>query len=116
MKGIGVSIYRTNAFGDATNGGISSKVNSATLIGEGMPELFEPDTKSPGLRIVKRMFGSRPYYHCEPLEGRDPKNVGWMFGGNFVYTSDSRYNRLTNYPMPIHDRQESQSSYDALTV
>ena len=36
-----------------------------------------------------------------------------MFGGNFVYTSDSRF--PSDYPIPIHDRFETQEQYDQLS-
>jgi hypothetical protein len=29
-----------------------------------------------------------------------------MFGGNFIYTSDSRVREICAYPIPIHDRCE----------
>ena len=33
--------------------------------------------------------------------------AGSMMGGNFVYSSDSRYrNRVNDYPTPVHDRVE----------
>jgi hypothetical protein len=106
MKGLTVEIFKTQAFNncDCTNGGISHKVNQAILIGEGLPEIFEPDENTPVLKVVKRNIFGRVYYHCEPII--NPTGNGWMFGGNFVYTSDSRYYDVIDYPMPIHDRQE----------
>lgn len=39
--------------------------------------------------------------------------VGPMFGGNFVYSSDSRF--PFDYPLGIHDRFESQEAYETLS-
>jgi hypothetical protein len=40
-----------------------------------------------------------------PIEDADGR-VGPMFGGNFLWTSDSRFRRLFDGPIPIHDRFE----------
>ena len=59
------------------------------------------------------------FYFLNPQVGDDfevyPKgNVGYMFGGNFIHTSDSRI--PNDYPIPIHDRQETQEQYNHLSV
>jgi hypothetical protein len=107
MKGLLLSIYR-NAGGDCTNGGVSSQHDSALVIGPGIPELFDA--------------GEHPVLRLE--QNRSSKNVRlvpvtldhkWtMFGGNFGYTSDSRFGNavkaLCGYDfygaVPIHDRVE----------
>jgi hypothetical protein len=35
----------------------------------------------------------------------------WSFGGNFIYTSDSRLRNVCKYPIPLHDRNESRHRF-----
>ena len=100
--GLLVSIYR-NGLGDATNGGITSDVKSAVLIGKDIPEIFEPSNNTPGLEL--ELFNpfrdlSRAFIIAKPLGQR-----AGMFGGNFIYTSDSRF--PFDYPIKVYDRYES---------
>jgi hypothetical protein len=99
MKGMIVNIYKHNKH-DTTNSGVTSQAYDALLVGEGIPEIFEASGR-PILKLVKRhLFGNPvPYLHVQPVEG-----TGYMFGGNFVYSSDSRF--PNDYPLPVHDRQE----------
>jgi hypothetical protein len=61
--------------------------------------------------VTRDLAGIGEYLHAEPVDGerdarREGKTVGPMFGGNFVYTSDSRF--PNKYPIPVHDRWESR--------
>ena len=114
-KGLVVEIFRPANFPDCTNNGISGKVHKAILTGYGMTELFEPSSDCPELKIVCRILQGKKYYHCEPISGLIPHNVGWFMGGNFVYSCDGRYRNVIEYPMPIHDRQETQEQYNSLS-
>jgi hypothetical protein len=98
MKGLIVHVYRPNF--DCTNGGVTSHNTEVLLVGEGIPEIFEAHG-FPVLKLVKRqLFGDEPpYLHAQPVEGN-----GYMFGGNFIYSSDGRF--PGRYPIPVHDRQE----------
>ena len=111
MKGMLVSIYRNAEIRDCTNGGISSRVNKAVLTGDGIPGIFEPHPDAPELKLIYRP--NIDYYHAEPVEGKNPKLVGWMAGGNYCFTSDSRLTAINHYPIPIHDRQETQADYNS---
>lgn len=109
-KKIHVYVFRSD-LGDCTMNGVSSKARSLDLHAEG-----NPDGAEDGLVVVTRMIAGREYVHAEPI--RQPKGlVGPMAGGNFVYTSDSRYSEVTGvqYPISVHDRFETQEQYDALT-
>lgn len=114
-RGLTASIYRSHQrFGDSTNGGASSKVEQVLLVGPDIDEIFEERPDCPAFRIVRRPgLGKKrtEYIHAEPIDGKSPGKVGWMFGGNFIYSSDSRF--PSDYPIPIHDRQETQAQYDA---
>ncbi len=101
LKGLSVSVFK-NPLGDCTANGLSSKHTSLILVGDGIKDVpFE----------VK---DGEDYLVCEYRERFDdyiatPKSVkdagSWaMFGGNFVYTSDSRF--PTNAPIKVFDRVE----------
>jgi hypothetical protein len=110
-KGLLVFVYRNADGSDSTNGGLSSKVTQAVLIGPGIPPVFSARPGLPALRLVKRTLLGAVYYHAEPDE--DPRagsHVGPMFGGNFVSSCDSRM--PSPYPIPVHDRYETQAEYD----
>lgn len=100
---------------DCTNGGVSSKNDYMILVPEGAEA--PTDSRWPVLKVVRRTFGSGDYLHAEPVTPVGKGQIGWMFGGNFVYTSDSRYRQwVCEYPIAIHDRCESYESYDRLSV
>lgn len=113
MRGLLVNIYRPVAGPDCTNGGITSKHSTAVLIGEGVPEITAPTEDSPALVLCRRLLNpsfsawmnnqtaGEEYLHAEPLTllGKSP-----MFGGNVIYTSDSRF--PNRYPIKVHDRIE----------
>ena len=112
MKTIPVSVYRTPSFGDFTNGGMSAKYDTAYLIcDKGWRET--PNDDPALLRIVYRAVGGVAYMHTEPVAPVPEGNVGPMFGGNFIYTSDSRFPHP--YPIPIHDRYETYELYELLS-
>lgn len=58
------------------------------------------------------------YIYCEPLQPVPAGSVGYMFGGTYVCTSDSRYNETFgfSYPLPLHDRTETQEQYNHLST
>lgn len=101
-KSLMVSVYKDSNGGDSTNDGISSKYNDLYLIGEGVSGPSESKDEQT-VKLVKRNFPWGDYIHVEPLiqpeKGKSP-----MFGGNFIYSSDSRF--PSKYPIPIHDRFE----------
>lgn len=108
VKGLTVFVYRDN-FGDCTNGGISSRYDCLILIGEGVDGPMTVDLDDPVDNVVKlvkrRIFGNEEYLHVEPLDGCHAGGGKWYSaGGNFVYTSDSRF--PSRQPLSVHDRRE----------
>lgn len=94
---------------DCTNNGLSSRHFSFTVIDAEIDGCFEPTEDRPALRIVRRQLYGEVYLHLAPADcvneqGKQIKHT--MFGGNFAYTSDSRFRRIAAYPLPIHDRVE----------
>lgn len=115
MKGLIVSVLRNAEIGDCTNGGLSSKYTSILLVGEGVPEIFDESENRPTMKLVRRRLFNRDtdYLHIEPIDDPSPGHVGWMSGGNFAWSSDSRF--PNNYPISIHDRQETTELYETLS-
>lgn len=102
-SGMMVSVYRDSSI-DCTNGGISSKYDHFIVLGMEGP--FTPNEKTPALRLVKRYIsGIGDYYHLAPLDCGGEHH--YMFGGNFAFTSDSRFGKISRYPLPIHDLAEN---------
>lgn len=109
--GLIISIYKDSSSSyDCTNGGVSSRHTSLTLVNVDGP--FEPTPERPACWLVKgNVPGSAKIVIAEP--GTDQK---WsMMGGNYGGTSDSRFNRAVERitgqlqclgPVPIHDRYE----------
>lgn len=114
MTGLRISVYRDHT-GDCTGGGASAKRGNFVLVDESINAPFEVEEGEPYLKIVKRFLAGRDYFHLEPVfpDGKEPNEIGPMFGGNFGYCSDSRF--PFDYPLPIHDRWESQKVYDSLS-
>ena len=102
MRALRIEVYRDNSKYDCTNGGISSRYDS--LLIECEDGYIDIDENNPPENLVvmkERVIGGRTYYRLEPYN----TNGKWhMMGGNFAYTSDSRF--PFDYPLPIHDRVE----------
>jgi len=116
MKVLPVSIFKP-AMGDCSNGGISSRYKEILIPCEtGFLDVDENDPPENLCKVVKRnLFGTTPYVHIEPW-GK-PEGAGWMYGGTIVDTSDSRFKRETgvDYPVHLHDRQETWKQYDLMS-
>ena len=116
-KSLSVNVYRQNGQ-DTTNNGITSYHDSLDLFYDrnwtryagsrefcGMPSAVEKELADMDLMLCRfRINESFPYtYYATPWEfirgTRQP-----MFGGNFVYTSDSRF--PVNAPLKVFDRVE----------
>jgi hypothetical protein len=99
---LALSIYLF-PLGDCTANGISSKAK--TLYIE-HPEGPHSEFTVPKENIVVLRTSGSGYKSLVPLEYADGKR--WvMMGGNFAYTSDSRFSSFSQYPLPIHDRVEN---------
>ena len=111
LRGLMVSILRdAGRGGDCTNGGVTSPERApngrAILLGveEGNWQEGELPKDMPILVIRRRTIGGREYLSAVPYENEHKRHV--MSGGNFVYSSDSRFNDVCPYPIPVHDRME----------
>lgn len=111
-KGLIVYVYRSKD-SDCTNGGISSHYNKFILTGEGINGPFEPSKNTPEIKLVRRNIGGQIYMHAEPINKPLEGNYGWMHGGNYISSSDSRF--PNEYPIAIHDRQETSEVHAMLS-
>lgn len=100
MKGLSVDVYKTGR-SDCTNGGISSKTDSLILVGKLIPEIFEGDETNL-ISIKVKIISGKKYFYATPIK---IENGISMFGGNFIYSSDSRF--PFDHPISLHDRVEA---------
>lgn len=115
MRALRVDVFRDH-YGDCSNGGITSRFNELLIIcPEGNIEIDESATLPENLcKVVTRDLGFGIYKHIEPVAKAN--GVGWMSGGCIGYTCDSRFRRMSEYPLLIHDRTENQKEYNMYSV
>lgn len=97
-------VYR-DSLGDCTNRGISATRDSLYILGCDGP--LEPGDLRECVKIEHRRVMGSEYLSAKPVYFPDR---WYMAGGNFLYTSDSRYREHTgiSYPVSIHDRYEGR--------
>jgi len=105
MKGLILNIYKDSK-GDCSNGGISSYCDQVVLVGPEFDEIFDAADDMPAVKLVKREIGDSTYIHAEPVDACPGDKIGYMAGGSFVHSSDSRVRRVLQYPIALHDRAE----------
>ena len=116
MKALPISVYKNGRFGDCTNGGISSRFNELLLICEnGFIDIDETNPPENLVKLKKRYLFGEIHYSIEPVF--QPKGAGWMAGGNYAATCDSRFWDMVGHAhgaVSIHDRQESWEHYHSM--
>lgn len=105
-KGLFCSVVGDRARNDCTNGGASSKHDNFVAVGNmvmGCP--FEPSDTAPAMFIYERNVCGTSFLIACPEELEDGNSLkGFMFGGNFLFSSDSRF--PSDSPIKIFDRKE----------
>lgn len=92
-----VSVYYQNSDIDTTLNGMSSKYSTLRLAEIGHDEFItKPDQT---LAIIREP--QRDYIFVVPWEARHNPRPRWAFGGNLIFTSDSRFGGV---PLKVHDR------------
>ena len=117
--GMTVSVFRWG-LGDCTNNGVSAVAGSLCVVN--VPGPFDPSAALPAVELVEGP-GGRGHAILRPVEAKKPGMVGPMSGGNFGYSSDSRFSeaiqKLTGSrhygAVSIHDRYETPDEYKALS-
>lgn len=113
MKALPIYVYK-NGSRDCTNNGISSRYNTLYLICEsGFIDIDENNMPENAVKLVTRHIFGKDYKYIEPYQ--KATQIGYMNGGNIAYSCDSRFSELSQYPLPIHDRQESEELNDLLS-
>jgi hypothetical protein len=96
-----VNIYKPDY--DCTNNGLSSKGSEAILIWNETREEIEKIISTEKIIFILSEGLGHQKYRALPITHDGKK---WaMFGGNFLWSSDSRFPH--DAPIPIHDRYES---------
>lgn len=104
QKCLSASVFRCE-LGDCTNRGISSKAKRLYILGVEGP--FYPEDLRTCVTIQCHEVLDTQYINAKPAY---LPRYWYMAGGNFLYTSDSRYSQYTGmiYPIAIHDRYEGR--------
>ena len=77
-----------------------------TLIGEKIDQVFGVTPERPMVKIEVRKLTHGDYLTARPCDSEGNMRKGGMFGGCFIYSSDSRFRAISAYPVPLHDRFE----------
>lgn len=98
-KGLLVSVFRTNAFGDCSNHGVTAFHDTCLLLNDEGP--FEDNGKWVVLIPIRwKPCGEERIYAQPDIL----KSEQTMMGGAFIWSCDDRFPH--NYPIPVHDRVE----------
>jgi len=113
-KGMMVEIYKPADGSDCTNDGVTSKAKEALLVGDDIPQIFSEREGVPVLRVERRAIldhcpgcgdnalGEKwDYISAVPVDL--PEGIHPAAGGNFIYSCDSRFRVIFEYPIPVHD-------------
>jgi len=99
-----LSFIYQSPLGDSSNNGLSSKSKTLSLY-HGEPDVeFLESLEEDQLILVKRTLFGESYDYAVPVSIYLSEKHS-MFGGNFAYSSDSRF--PTGSPIKIHDRVEN---------
>ena len=110
--GLTCCILQSKQIGNCSNKGLSSYHKNVVVVN--LPGPIETDTQAElesaaaKYALVRLTRGPSGRLKAEPLRRPDKGCNGWMMGGCFIWTSDSRFD--ADYPIPLHDRQENPSS------
>lgn len=110
MKAIMVDIYESKSIGNCSNNGISARFRNVLILHEdGWIDVDENNPPENLCKVVTRYLRGVEYKHLEPVAR--PTGCGWMSGGAVCYSCDSRFRDISDYPLCLHDRQESNELY-----
>lgn len=108
-RALPLGIYKHRG-SDCSNDSLSSKYNEILLMcDEGYIE-YDENNPPENLCCIDSIMG---VMFVRPVA--KPKHLGWMSGGTVVYSCDSRFRRMSVYPLSLYDRQETQREYDILS-
>lgn len=96
--GLMVSIFRCVEYEHPINK--FDRLHHVIVIDPRTPGAYSITKDTPGVKILTKTSKGIDYVYAEPLE---PGH--YAFGGSFIYTNDGRFDELSRYPIPLHDRQ-----------
>jgi hypothetical protein len=107
-KGIHALIYRDALGIDFSNRGLSAQVTEVTVIGPGLDPIFPPSEERPAVQFVAREGLDGVTIHAVPVTAEGEPAPWFMFGGTFIFSSDSRFRQAAGHygAVPLHDRVE----------
>lgn len=120
--GLIVDVFRGASRGDCSNGGVSAHFNRVCVVNIDGP--FEPKADAPAVVLIEGpSVGGKKNPILVPEHLVD-SGEWYMFGGNFGYSSDSRFGEAVERMVPgftgavkFHDRVEAveDNLYDKRT-
>ena len=104
-----------SALGDSSKNGISNRYRSCWLINEEDVEKTLdgdfPQAENTLVLIKRELWGKKAWYLIPIYLYGTNKIV--MFGGNYAIGDSDFTKEISDLPLPIHDRVESQEEYDS---
>jgi hypothetical protein len=102
--GLTIHVYKSN-LQDGSCNGVSNKYDTLLLVGPNIPNVSDIQDENKVVFIVDRHEGSdqKPYYYLQPYT---EIKSHCMMGGCFGSSTDSRFSKISSYPLPIFDRVE----------
>lgn len=114
MKALELEIFKNRLFKGCSNNGISEKYETILIAHpRGFITIDENNPPENFCKVVEREIFGKKYLHVEPVA--KPNGIGWMDGGAVVYSCDGRFGDISQYPLCLHDRQETPEQYDILS-
>ncbi len=107
-----IEVYRNN-LGDCSLNGLSSRFDTLKMIEESEVPEWKGKFEDVVVKINRILWGE-PHPYLVPIdlyEADKKSSLPIMFGGNFGYTSDSRFGGT---PIAIHDRCETWEMYNSM--
>lgn len=119
-KYISVNIFKANGE-DWSNGGLSSKYNECYVECEDGWITEDRVPQDAIVQIVSNAFGT---IAAKPFAPVEKDCVGYMFGGCYISSSDSRFSKICEKllghsfhgAVALHDRTETQKEYNLLSM
>jgi hypothetical protein len=117
-KGLLCSVFVDKGISCCTNGATGyDYVRDVILVHPLLPEIFSSDRKTPAYKLVlpenegyfRDNIIARPFLADKTLDSKTCNT--FSFGGNFLWSSDSRFRKLVEHPIPVHDRYEPYNTY-----
>ena len=106
LKGYSVSIYKSDY--KSSQNVVSNNYDRIVLVTDGKKgDSSTVMSDKPYIKLIKRNIYGKEVLSANPINfGVDNKWV--MFGGSFVWSSDSRFREdISERPVPLHDRVEN---------